>query len=716
MPAITKQAPSTVPYHCTENNPLSPTELVTLGDDANRRRNWSEAEKFYRAALAIDPNLSAIWIQLGHAIKEQSRLIEAQQSYERALEIIPQDADLHLQIGHCLKLQGRLKDARSAYSRALELNCLLFDAAQEISHIDNGKPDSSITYWKWIAEYDNISSIDRIKMKSKVESWDYKPFISIVMPTYNTPEKILRQTIDSVISQTYSHWELCIADDASRTPHVRNIIESYMIDDNRIKSVYRESTGGISEATNSAILLAHGDWIAFLDHDDLLAPHAMFCVADAIRRNPTCKLIYSDEDKIDELGRRSNPYFKCDWNPMLFLGHNIITHLSVYNKSILQQLGGLRSSFDGAQDYDLALRLIEIISDSDIVHIPHILYHWRMHSGSTALSSDEKPYAMIAGERALNEHFQRTGEAGCAHLLGFGYRIDFSIAEPVPLVTIIILTRNALELIQRCIDSVLKLTEYQNYEIIVVDNGSDDEASIDYLQSIARNGLVRVIRDDQPFNFSILNNNAVREARGSIICLLNNDIEVISSDWLRRMVALAVRQGTGAVGAKLLYPDETIQHAGVILGLGGLAAHAHWRFPRNALGYVARAALAQNFTAVTGACLVVKKQHYLAVGGMNETDLAVAYNDVDFCLKLESCGLRNVFTPFAELFHHESATRGYDTTPEKRARLEAEKAYMVRTWGSALYNDRAYSPNLTFDSADFALAFPPRVEKPWNID
>lgn len=570
------------------------------------------------------------------------------------------------------------------------------------------------SYQTWIALYDAITEGDRRAMSESVAAWPTHPLISVVMPTYNTPEKLLCEVIDSVLDQTYPNWELCIADDASTKPHVRAVLQQYRQRDARIKLVYRGENGHISRASNSAIALATGEWIALLDHDDLLAPHALFCVADAIVRNPEARLIYSDEDKIDKAGRRFDPYFKCDWNRELFLSHNLITHLGVYQRALLDSLGGFRTEYDGAQDYDLALRFSAAIRADQIVHIPHVLYHWRVMPGSTALSGDEKPYAMVAGERALNDFLDKEGRGAKAELLGVGYRVHYAVPAAQPRVSIIIPTRNAAGLVGQCVESIRSLSTYSNYEIILVDNGSDDPQALAHFHQLAQSGAIRILRDDRPFNYSALNNNAVANSEAEVIALVNNDIVVITPNWLEEMVSIAMQPGIGCVGAKLLYPDDTVQHGGVVLGLGGLAAHAHWRFPRSSPGYVARAMLAQSFSAVTAACLVVRKDHYKSVGGLDETNLTVAYNDVDFCLKLRQIGLRNVWTPFAELYHHESATRGYETSPEKRERFAKETAFMRTKWGAELDTDPAYSPNLTFDRADFSLAFPPRVAKPWR--
>ena len=336
-----------------------------------------------------------------------------------------------------------------------------------------------------------------------------------------------------------------------------------------------------------------------------------------------------------------------------------------------------------------------------------MLYHWRVHADSTASSTDAKPYAQIAGARALEEHFARSGIKGRVEHVGNGYRVHYDLPDAMPLVSLIIPTRNAKELVRQCIDSIVELTTYRNYEIILIDNGSDDPDSIDYFTSLAARPNFRVIRDDGEFNYSALNNAAVRQARGDIVGLINNDIEVITPDWLSDMVSIASQPGVGAVGARLWYPDNTLQHGGVILGIGGVAGHSHKRLPKERRGYFERAALMQSFSAVTAACLVIQKRHYLSVGGLNEVNLKVAFNDVDFCIRLREVGLRNVWTPYAELFHHESATRGDDIQPEKQRRFESEVRYMKTHWGDALNRDPAYNPNLTLVHEDFGLAWPP---------
>ncbi|MBC7458997.1 MAG: glycosyltransferase family 2 protein [Bdellovibrionaceae bacterium] len=566
------------------------------------------------------------------------------------------------------------------------------------------------SYARWIKEFDVISESQRDSYKLACNEMVNPPLISIVLPTYNSNQSWLKLAIESVRNQIYPHWELCIADDASTAAGVKKILSSYA-GDKRIKIHYRDKNGHISQASNSALSLATGEWLALLDHDDMISENALLIVAQYIRKNPGAQMIYSDEDKIDTNGLRHGPYFKSEWNRDLFYSHNMFSHLGCYKLDLVKKVGGFRQGFEGAQDYDLALRCIEQISEDQIIHIPKILYHWRVHAKSTASYANAKPYAELAGEKALNEHFMRRSVDAQVKAVSYGYRVQYALPENLPLVSIIIPTRNAVDLIRQCIDSIVAKTKYTHFEIIVVDNGSDDPTTIDYLKHLENSTRFKVISCPGDFNYSLLNNLAVAQCRGEYIALINNDIEIISENWLGEMVSIARQIGVGAVGAKLLYPDKSLQHGGVILGLGGVAGHSHKHLGYGQPSYFSRANLIQTFSAVTGACLVVSKINYIAVGGLDEKNLKVAFNDVDFCLRLRELGLRNVWTPYAELFHHESATRGSDEIdPAKQARFAAESSYMYQRWGKLLTSDPAYNPNLTLEKEDFSLAFPPRVE------
>ncbi|WP_454692332.1 glycosyltransferase family 2 protein [Achromobacter aloeverae] len=564
-------------------------------------------------------------------------------------------------------------------------------------------------YAEWVRRYDTLTDETRAALRESLAGLP-QPLISVLMPVYNPDPAWLEAAIESVRAQIYTNWELCIADDASTNESVKSLLHRYAALDTRIKVVFRETNGHISAASNSALELAHGEWITLFDHDDLLTEHALFWIAHAMAAHPDAKLIYSDEDKVDEQGNRFEPHFKPDWNYALFLSYNMISHLGAYRTQMVRALGGFRTGFEGAQDYDLALRCVETLQPRQIVHVPRVLYHWRVHKDSTAMAGDSKPYALIAGEKALNEHFKRTGVDATAALQPRGYyRTRYALPAQPPLVSLIIPTRNGEDLVRQCIRSIRDKTEYQNYEIILVDNGSDNPSALRYFDELATTDGVRVIRDDRPFNYSALNNNAVAHARGEFVALINNDIEVISPGWLGEMMSIALQPGVGAVGARLLYPSGGLQHGGVILGLGGVAGHSHKHFPRDHVGYFFRAILTQDLSAVTAACLVVRKSIYEAVGGLEEKALTVAFNDVDFCVRVREAGYRNVYASYAELYHHESVSRGHEDSPEKVARFQSEVGYMISRWTEVLSSDPAYSPNLTQDFEDFSYAWPPRV-------
>jgi len=566
-------------------------------------------------------------------------------------------------------------------------------------------------YGRWLARFDTLDDATRDGIRKRVAAMASPPLISVLMPTYSPPDALLRETLDSVLNQLYPHWELCIADDASPTPSTRAILREYAARDSRIKLALRPQNGHICAASNSALELASGPWVALVDHDDLLAEHALFCVAEAIFAHPQVQLIYSDEDKVDGQGRRSEPYFKPRWNWELIRAQNYVSHLGVYRAELVRSVGGFRLGLEGAQDHDLVLRCAERLDPArQILHIPRVLYHWRVHAGSTADSLEAKPYARQAGIRALDEHFARMGIQARAEATPVGYRTRYALPEEPPLVSIIIPTRNALQLVRQCIRSIETLTLYPNYEILLVDNGSDDSEALAYFRTLhEQDRRVHVLRDDSPFNYAALNNMAVGQAGGNVVVLLNNDIEVISPEWLGELVALALQPGVGAVGARLWYPNKTLQHGGVILGIGGVAGHAHKYLPEGGKGYFMRAVVAQDLSAVTAACLVIRKSTYLQVGGLDAQNLKVAFNDIDFCLRVREAGYRNVWTPYAELFHHESATRGDDMTPEKKQRFATEVRYMLKRWGEQLNDDPAYSPNLSLDYEDYSYAWPPRV-------
>ncbi len=567
-------------------------------------------------------------------------------------------------------------------------------------------------YTNWVRLYDTHGGADRRLWKERVRGLKTKPLISILLPAYETPERLLRQCLDSVVGQAYDNWELCAVDDASASPHVSRVLAEYAARDTRVRWLRRDTNGHISAASNDALAMAAGTYVALLDHDDELRPHALLEVAEQLVAHPDVGLVYSDEDKIDERGRRFDPNFKPDWNPDLLLSQNYISHFTVIAAAALREVGGFRKGFEGSQDHDLFLRCIEKLLPSHIRHVPKVLYHWRAVSGSTALSRDAKDYASAAGVRAVADHLSRVAPGARAEELEHGhYRVFWPLPDSPPKVSIIIPTRDRLDLLRTCIESVLENTAYPDFEIIVVDNQSREPDTLAYFDRIQGDKRIQVLAHDAPFNYSSINNRAAQHAGGEVLCLLNNDIEVVSAGWLTELVSHAIRPEIGAVGAMLYYPDRTIQHAGVILGLGGIANHIYSGAPERSPGHGARALVAQNLSAVTGACLVVERTVYEQVGGLDER-LQVAFNDIDFCLRLLEAGYRNVWTPFAELVHHESQSRGLDASDEQRARFLGEVAHMEARWGGYLDCDAAYNPNLSLESLSAELAFPPRAARP----
>lgn len=571
-------------------------------------------------------------------------------------------------------------------------------------------------YQEWIDLYDSISNDDISLMKSRISSFLIKPKFSVIIPTYNTHKDHLSTAIKSVLDQVYENWELCIADDASTKPEVKETLNKFAKSDPRIKVIYRQKNGHISEASNDALKIATGDYIALLDHDDQLRPHALYMMAEEINKNSNASLIYSDEDKINIVGTRFNPYFKSSFNYHLFLQQNYICHLTVIKKEIVDKVGGFRVGYEGSQDWDLFLRVIDSVDHSTIKHIPHILYHWRAIEGSTAQSSDFKPYALIAAQKALEDHFKRINHNAFVETLEAisQFRIHHPIPSPEPLVSIIIPTKDKAEILARCVNSILQKTTYKNFEILIIDNNSEEDATFKLFDRLTKDHRVSVTRDTGPFNFSALNNRAVTKTKGQILGFLNNDLEVITEGWLSEMVSYAVQPKVGAVGAKLLFPNNLIQHGGVVLGIGGVAGHSHKGQPKDSFGYFNRAYLAQSFSAVTAACLLVRRETFDKIGGFDEAELKVAFNDVDLCLKIKGIGLSNVWTPYSLLYHYESVSRGYEHSPEKFERFEKESRTMKTRWGETLNHDPYYNPNLTIQSEDFKLATPPRAARPWN--
>ncbi|MDK9694626.1 MAG: glycosyltransferase [Sulfurimonas sp.] len=536
-------------------------------------------------------------------------------------------------------------------------------------------------------------------------SLEYSPLVSIITQTYNTEAKYLKKMLESVVSQTYKNWEFCIADDASTNKKTVQILQDYEKKHKNIKIAYRKTNGHISEATNTAIELANGEYLAFLDHDDMLAPNALYEMVKKLNENRELKLIYSDEDKIDENDNRHSPHFKSGWNPDMFFSQNYICHLTLIKKEVVGSIGGFRKEYEGSQDYDMLLRALEYVEYSQIDRVEKILYHCRVIQGSTAYQAGAKSNTHLAGLKALQDYFAKKDKAITVEdgLLQNTYKVNYPLPTPTPLVSILIPTRDGYDILSKCIESIYAKTLYPNYEIIVIDNETTCKRTLNYFKKIKTYKNLTILEYRATFNYSAINNYAVAHAKGDVIVLMNNDAEVISQGWLIEMMQHVMREEIGAVGAKLYYDNDTVQHAGVILGLYGCAGHSHKHFLRDADGYFGRLKIIQNYSAVTAACLAVRKKLYEEVGGLEEEHLTVAFNDVDFCIKILQKGYRNLWTPYAELYHHESISRGANDTPQKKERAAKEVAYMRDKWLSQLQEDKMYNHNLTKKNEIFGI-------------
>ncbi|MFZ4115381.1 MAG: glycosyltransferase family 2 protein [Chthoniobacterales bacterium] len=576
------------------------------------------------------------------------------------------------------------------------------------------------TYRRWLARYKAKRSKQSQELLHELAaiSSESLPTISVILPVCNPPLSFLQAAVASVQHQIWKHWELCIVDDGSTAHGILDYLKDLQKKEPRLKLAFHAEQQGIAATTNDALALASGEFVAFLDHDDLLAPEALAESILAITQHPDVGLLYSDEDKIDARGDRCDPFFKPDWNPDLLTSLNYCCHLSVLRRSLIIELGGIDTTVEGAQDWDLLLRATERLKATQIVHIPKILYHWRISRHSTAGSIKAKPHVTAASQRVLENHLRRIKRSFLnienVHLGGH-WHVNYTLPDPAPCVSIIIPNRDQKKLLQSCVESIQTKTDYPDYEILIADNDSQDLDLLAYYREQSSKKKIRVIKIPGPFNYSSINNRAVREARGEVLLLLNNDVEVIHPSWLHEMVSHAIRPEIGAVGALLYYPDGRIQHAGVVLGIAGsmkvngVAGHIGKYFSGEEPVAGNRMRVVQNFSAVTGACLAVRKKLYEEVGGMDEQTLPVSFNDVDFCLKLHAAGYRNLWTPFAKLIHHESKSRKSDNTPAKRKRFRQEIAVMRTRWGSLLDNDPAYNPNLTLEHENWGLAWPPRI-------
>jgi len=550
-------------------------------------------------------------------------------------------------------------------------------------------PSLNTQFKTWLQQHElRPADIERMRLKTFIHT----PLITIIIPVYNTEEVWLRRAIQSVRAQVYENWEICIVDDASTKSHVKPILDEYAASDPRIRVRQLSKKRGITGASDEALAMATGEFVGLLDHDDELTPDALWEVASWFNRIPGLDLLYSDEDKLTADGTRVEPFFKPDWSPDLLLSMNYITHFAVFRRSLLETIGGFRPGYEGAQDYDLLLRVTE--KTDRIAHAPKILYHWRMSFSSAASSAGAKSYASESGGRAIEDALKRRGQDASVDVLSPGrYRARYKILKS-PLVSIIIPTKDQARLLQQCVASIEEKTSYHPYEIIIIDNNSIDAETIHYLDSLSDKH--RVLRYPQPFNFSAINNFGADQAKGEHLLFLNDDTQVIGGEWLAALVEQAQRPEVGAVGAKLLYPDNRIQHAGVIVGIFGGAGHAFRKLPNNRTAYFDLADLTRNCSAVTAACMMVPRKVFNGVGGFDE-ELKVVYNDVDLCLRIRKQGYLVLYTPFAVLYHFESATRG-------RLRPTREEELFCRRWGDAIrVGDPYYNRSLTLTREDWSL-------------
>jgi GT2 family glycosyltransferase len=570
-------------------------------------------------------------------------------------------------------------------------------------------------YAHWISRYERITRRDKHVIKQQISAMSRRPRFSILLPVYESDPRWLKRALLSVRQQFYPDWELCVVDDASTKGAGWKMVKRYARADGRVKILRRERRGGIAATSNDALSLATGEFVALLDHDDTIAAEALYLAALELKRNPALQLIYTDEDKIDEHERRHSPYFKPEWNPDLFLAQNYVSHLTLLRTDLVRRVAGFRSEFDGSQDYDLLLRCVAQIEPQQIARIARVLYHWRALPQSTADSLTAKNYAHIAAVRAVRAHLDtRKITAKVESDESEMYqRVRYPLPVKRPLVSIIIPSRDQSALLEKCIASIVRKSDYTNFEIIILENNSVEDQTRDLYRRLKKDRRIQIIESAGEFNFSRLINLGASRARGSIFLLLNNDVEIMNADCLSELVSQVVRPEIGVAGARLWYPNGTLQHGGVIFGPGDVASHID-KIRREEFGYFARQHLTQNFCAVTAACLMVRREVFEKLGGFDESRLPVAYNDVDFCLRARELGWRIIFTPYAELIHHESSTRGIEDTFEKQRRFFKEREFVVSRWGALIENDPAYNPNLSLGENRFGLAFPPRVNPPWK--
>lgn len=562
-------------------------------------------------------------------------------------------------------------------------------------------------YAEWAERYDTADADALAAMRERVRRLAAKPLISVLMPVYNPRPQWLREALDSVRAQVYGHWQLCIADDLSTDPEVRRVLTEYAERDPRIRVTFRETNGHISAASNSALALAEGEIVALLDHDDLLPPHALLCIAETIARFPDAAVIYSDEDKIDEHGERCAPYFKCDWNPELFRCYNLISHLGAYRTALMRAVGGFREGYEGAQDYDLALRCIETVPPEQVLHIPQVLYHWRIHRDSTSGGNATKPYALDAGRRALQEHLARNGLQAdvTAHAAGW-YQVGYRVPQPPPAATVIVVDDGDTSALRRCIDSVLRHGDYAHYDVLVASRSGRDVAELQSSQIPVSALALREARSP-----AALRNAAAREASGEILVFLDSRCEIVDADWLARLVSFAARPGTGAVAPKRVSEEGRIVGGGVLLGLRDGFGLLGRGAKADEIGYYGRTLLSQNLSALDDGCIAIARSAFALAGGYPQAYRGAQAATVALCLRLQAEGLRNVWVPSLQV---RSRNPGRLAAWLRRPARD-DLARLRSAWPDLFRRDPAYNPNLTLARENFSLANPPRIDirKPW---
>lgn len=558
-----------------------------------------------------------------------------------------------------------------------------------------------VPYGPWYESH-KVKS-EELKRQSMYQ-FSYSPLISVVVPAYHTPEVFLREMVDSLRNQSYSNWELCIANASPKDEEMRKVLKAYMDQDSRIRVKELSENLGIAENTNEAFGLATGEFVGLLDHDDLLAPDALYEIVELLNKDESYDVVYTDEDKVTtDLSEHFQPHLKPDFNLDLLRSNNYICHFFVARRALVKRTGGFRKEFDGAQDYDFIFRCVE--GARKIGHVPRILYHWRTHKASTADNPASKLYAFEAGKKAIEGNLARAEIKGAMvhHTPDYGF---YDVTYPLqgePLISIIIPNKDQRETLQQCLDSVMGLSTYKNYEILIVENNSEEQETFAYYLELEQKENIRVLNWTGDFNYSAINNFAVKEAKGDYLLFLNNDIQVITPGWMEAMLSNCQRPEVGIVGGRLYYPDDTIQHAGIIIGIGGIAGHAFLGMKRSRTGYLHKASLQMDYSAVTAACMMMKRDVFLKIGGFEEK-LTVAFNDVDLCLRTGQEGYLVVYNPHVEMYHYESKSRGTEDSKEKVRRFQTEIEFMRSRWiGLLKEGDPYYNENLTLSKWNYSL-------------